>query len=301
MTPKPPDLPDTFDLSIVLVSWNTRDLLRDCLCSVRAALAASPAFHAEIWVVDNASSDGSAGMVRESFPEVLLLENTKNQGFARAANAALRRATGRCWLLLNPDTLVPAGALPALCDALVSREDAAVCGPLLENADGSPQFSWARFPGMVSEWTGHLDRSQCPYPLADFASPPARARMAPFTPDWVGGACFLIRARAARQVGLLDEGFFFSGEETEWCHRLRRRLGDAGGRTLLIPSITVTHLGGQSSRHAAPRVTRRQRCQSAVRLYRKQYGALSPAAWAAGALALARLALSPLRVQGRAR
>jgi GT2 family glycosyltransferase len=134
------------DLSVIIVSRNTRELLADCLHSVRAALGDAPALKAEVFVVDNASSDGSAEMVRQTFPEVHLIENEKNVGFARATNMALQRAGGCYLLLLNSDTLMPSSALKRLCSELDARPDAVVCGPFLCNSDASPQLSWARFP-----------------------------------------------------------------------------------------------------------------------------------------------------------
>jgi GT2 family glycosyltransferase len=281
------------DLSVSIVSWNTRELLLNCLYSVRAALEAAPALKAEIFVIDNASTDGSAAMVRQIFPEVCLIENQTNQGFARAANSALRRAKGRYLLLLNSDTSTPTSVLSDLCAVLDSRPDAAVCGPLLRNADGSSQHSWARFPGPKSEWTGHLDRSQSPYPLSDFDNAERRRLMEPFTVDWIGAACFMIRAEALRRAGLLDERFFFYGEETDLCYRLRRDLGREYGNVLVVPSVSVTHLGGQSSR-SIPAAARRHLFYSSLRLYRKLYG-VSLATGIAAVLASIRYGLSPLK------
>lgn len=244
-------------------------------------------------MVDNGSVDGSAAMVRQLFPEVSLIENSRNIGFASATNKALRIAKGRYLLLLNSDTQMPLSALQNLCAALDSRPDAAVCGPLLHNADGSPQISWARFPGPRTEWRGHLDRSQSPYPLTDFPNDQKRKCMKPFTVDWIGAACFLVRADAVRRAGWLDEGFFFYGEETDLCHRLRCELGDDCGKILVVPSVSVLHLGGQSSRRI-PAAVRRHLFRSSARLYRKLYGFSLTAGVAIG-LAAVRYMLSPLR------
>lgn len=253
-------------LSVVIVSWNTRALLRDCLETVFRDLQANSGLRAEVWVVDNASADDSPAMVREAFPQACLLENADNIGFARANNQALREARGRYLLLLNSDTLVPEGALTALVAAMESEAGAAVCSPLLLNGDGSPQYCWARFPGFKDELAGSLDLSQSPYPLTDFADAARRKDMRPFPVDWVGGACFLVRASAMAQVGLLDEGFFMYCEETEWCHRFRAH----GWQALLVPGVTVTHLGGQSSK-AVPAATRQRMYRSRVRLYGLMY------------------------------
>lgn len=278
-----------------IVSWNTRELLADCLGSIRAAFASMPALRAEVFVVDNGSVDGSAVMVRQRFPEVCLIENETNLGFAAATNKALKRAQGRYLLLLNSDTQMPLSALQNLCALLDSRPDAVVCGPLLRNADGSPQLSWARFPGPRNEWTGHLDRSQSPYPLADFADEEKCAAMKPFAADWIGAACFLVRADALRRAHWLDEGFFFYGEEADLCHRLRHEFGEDSGKVLVVPSVWALHLGGQSSR-SIPGTVRRHLFSSSVRLYRKLYG-FSLTAGIAIVLAALRYALSPLRRQ----
>ena len=165
---------DVLDLSVVIVSWNTRHLLEDCLASVLASLKTSPDLSVEIFVADNDSKDGSAEMVRLDFPEVKLIETGGNLGFARANNFALRQAKGKFWLLLNSDTLVPAGALEGLVSALEKHPDAAVAGPILLNADGSLQASWARFPGFSSELSGALDRSQAPKTVEEMERPDVR-------------------------------------------------------------------------------------------------------------------------------
>lgn len=273
------------DLAVVIVSWNTRQLLDACLRSVFDSLQTA---RAEVWVVDNASTDGSPEMVRAAYPQVTLLVNDANRGFAIANNQALRRAKARYFLLLNSDTIVPSGALDALISAMDAHPEASVCGPLLLNADGSVQVSWARFPGVGSELSGQLDRSQSPYPMPDFDDPAKRAAMQPFPVDWVGGACFLVRADRMAQVGLLDEDYFMYSEETDWC----RRFIAQGGKVLLVPSVTVTHLGGGSSR-AVPRETRQRMWRSSLRFYRRTYGPLG--ALPAALVATARYLLSPLR------
>ncbi len=253
-------------LSIVIVSWNTRDVLDECLRAVRNDLAYAPDLSAEVWVVDNASTDGSADRVARDYPDVHLVRNDENVGFARANNQALRAARGRYLLLLNSDALVTPSALADLVTVMDAHPEAAVCSPLLLNADNTPQFCWARFPGLKSELTGRADRSQSPHPMNAFARPDTSA-LAPFVADWVGGACFLVRAQAALSVGLLREDFFMYSEETEWCHRFAR----AGWKTLLAPAVRVTHLGGQSSK-AVPRATRARMFRSSLRLYRILHG-----------------------------
>ncbi|WP_309717440.1 glycosyltransferase family 2 protein [Armatimonas sp.] len=272
------------ELSIVIVSWNTKALLRDCLESIRN-------LDAKVFVADNASSDGSPELVEAEFPKVTLIRTGANLGFARANNLALKQATGRYWLLLNSDTLVPEGALEALVAALDVHPEAAVAGSLLLNADGSLQPSWARFPNVNSELTGELNRGQCPYTDAQLSNEMGRKTLIPFACDWVGGAVYCVRASAAQKAGLLDEKFFMYSEETEWCHRLKRV---TGGTTILVPASTVTHLGGGSSR-AVPKATRQRMWRSSLRFFlltKGILGALLPSAVATG-----RFFLSPLRRQ----
>lgn len=268
----------TPEMSVVLVSWNTRGLLLDCLASVYEDLTAGPsALSAEILVVDNASDDESAAAVRAAFPAVRVIGAGANLGFARANNLALREAAGRRFLLLNPDAHVHRGALRTLTSALDGDPTAAACGPTLLNPDGSLQPSWARFPGLRSQWAGRLDRSQVP--LADMADPERRATLSPLPVDWVGGACLLVRREAVEEAGLMDEGFFLYGEETEWCHRFLRH----GRRTLLVPAATVKHHGGASAAQVPAAETRRRLLEGRLRLYVALYGpfgALLPSALA---------------------
>ena len=147
------------DLSVVIVSWNTKDLLRDCLASVEADFARSPELRGDVWVVDNASPDGSGAMVAAEFPRVRLIQNTDNAGFARANNQAIEKSEGRWVVLLNSDTLVREGAFAALLAAGEAHPSVGVVGPLLLNGDGTIQRSWSRFVGPLREFLGRHDRS----------------------------------------------------------------------------------------------------------------------------------------------
>ncbi|MBC7808635.1 MAG: glycosyltransferase family 2 protein [Akkermansiaceae bacterium] len=279
------------DLSVIIVNWNTKSLLLDCLNAVEAAIERSR-IQTEVFIVDNASNDGSVDAVRNAFPKFRVVENTENMGFSRANNIALKFAIGDYCLLLNSDTVVPVDLFDQLTTVMKQHNQTAVCSPLLLNRDRTPQICWARFPGIMSELTGQLDRSQSPYPLPDFESPTRRSAMDPFPVDWVGGACFLVRREAMQEAGLLDEGFFMYSEETEWCHRFATR----GWQTVLVPSITVTHLGGQSAK-AVPTETRKQMYRSIVRLYKIFYGTFGSIF--PSAIATVRFSLSALRERFR--
>ncbi len=231
------------DVSIVIVSYNTRDVLRDCLASVGRSVGD---LHIEILVVDNASSDGSSAMVAAEYPQVRLLCNDRNAGFAAANNMALRKASGRYHLLLNPDTRLAPDALRELLNFLDATPAAGFCGPRLLNADGTHQPSARRFPTTLSAavsmlaWSRHYPKSRHTLDLHALHGDEAT-----FAADWVTGACLLVRAAAIRDVGMLDEGFFMYFEETDWC----RRLVAAGWTGWYVHSAKVVHLGGMSVAH----------------------------------------------------
>ena len=229
-------------LSIIIVSWNTRKFLEDCLASILQNPPTSPF---ESWVVDNASTDGSPGMVREKFPQVHLIENHENVGFARANNQAIQQCTGKYILLLNPDTLVASGALQALVEFLDQHPEAGAAGARMLNADGSLQMSCDPRPTLSRElWRlFHLD-SLAPY---------AEYRMTqwetnhPQEVDVLTGSCLLLRRDALDQVGILDEDYFVYSEEVDLCYRVQR----AGWRLYWVPQAEVVHFGGQSTQQVA--------------------------------------------------
>lgn len=228
------------DLSIIIVSYNTRDLLRDCLASVERCCSGASV---ETFVVDNASSDGSAEMVAREFPLVELIVNESNVGFAAANNIGLRRAAGRYVALLNPDTRLSPGALPELVRFMDARPRAGYCGPRLVNANGTNQPSAHRFPTIVSAGFSILGLARR-YPASRHTLDlhVLHGHRAHFRADWLGGACLMVATPCLHAVGLLDEGFFMYFEETDWC----RRMAKAGWEGWYVPSAEVTHLGGQS-------------------------------------------------------
>ncbi|KIC19922.1 glycosyltransferase family 2 protein [Leisingera sp. ANG-Vp] len=223
------------DLSIVIVNWNTRDLLRDCLQSVEAGRAS---LKLEILVVDNASSDASAEMVRSEFPGVHLIENRKNLGFAAGNNVALRRAKGRIVMLLNTDTLVHGGVLAEAVAWMDAHPDTGVIGPRVLNSDGSVQPSCSAFPSLKHLTMQALGLTR----IARWDSYRMTGwdRSSELNVDVISGAAMFVRRKAIEEVGLLDETFFFYGEETDWCHRF----ASAGWRLVFVPIPEVTHFGG---------------------------------------------------------
>jgi GT2 family glycosyltransferase len=227
------------DLSIVIVNWNTRDLLRDCLTSLRPATAG---LGVEVLVVDNASSDGSPATISAEFPTVRLIESPTNIGFAAGNNLALRQAEGRHVLLLNSDTLVSGDVLSEAVAWLDAHPKTGVLGPTVLNADGSLQPSCSSFPtlkNLALQLIGITRIARLDgYRLTGWDRSTARRV------DVVSGAAMFVRRAAMAEVGLLDEAFFFYGEETDWCHRF----ASAGWEVVFVPIPAVTHFGGGSVR-----------------------------------------------------
>jgi len=252
-------------LSIVIVSWNTRDLLRRCLFSVDAQSLPESHGPPEVFVVDNASSDGSPEMVRAEFPQVRLIENLGNVGFATANNQALAIARGDLRILLNPDTVLLPGALATLIRFMDDCPAAGAAGANLLNPDGTLQNSAYPMLGLGRElWQlFHLDRigRLASYPLSDWAGgDPHRVGVAQ-------GACLALRREALDQVGLLDEQYFMYTEEVDLCYRLAR----GGWEVYWVPQARVLHFGGQSTRQAEVEMFLAL-YQSKVRFFRKHFG-----------------------------
>jgi N-acetylglucosaminyl-diphospho-decaprenol L-rhamnosyltransferase len=238
------------DLAVIVVSWHVRELLRTCLFSLFEDLAESQ-LAAEVWVVDNASGDGTPELVAAEFPEVHLVAEQTNLGFVRANNNALRvilarqEDVPRYFWLLNPDTEVRAGSSELLLRALASEPQAGVVGPQLLNADGSLQPSAFRFPGLaqLAFDLGYLPARLYGSSLNGRYPRRCYERGKPFQVDHPLGAAMMVRRDAIAQVGLLDEGYWMYCEEIDWCWRMQR----AGWNAYCVPRARVVHYGGQSS------------------------------------------------------
>ena len=238
------------DLSIVIVSYNVRELLARCLQSVfsiqNSVFSGSKQLNTEVFVVENASQDGSAAMVREKFPSVHLIENAENRGFAAANNQAFAHTRGRYVLMLNPDTEVRAGALETLVQFMDAHPRAGACGGKLVYGDGTLQYSAFAFPTLAQifldffplNWRLTDSRLNGRYPCEWYA------RGAPFQIDHPLGADFLVRCEAAEQVGWLDDQFFIYCEEIDWAMRIRR----AGWQIWCVPQAEIVHHEAQSTR-----------------------------------------------------
>jgi N-acetylglucosaminyl-diphospho-decaprenol L-rhamnosyltransferase len=255
-------------VAIVIVSFNTHDDLAGCLSSLTAHPPATPQ---QIVVVDNASTDGSADLVSATWPEIRVIRNETNVGFARATNQGIRATTSDLVLLLNSDTIVPSGSVDALCAALLSAPQAAAVGPRLVDRSGLAELSFGR---MISPWN---ELRQKTLGWLSVAGPAwARHRLQAWITvqryaDWVSGACLLVRRRSAEDAGLLDERFFMYGEDVDFCATLRAN----GGRILFVPAIQVVHLRGRSSR-ATPAATMAAYRRSQVAFYQKHHPAWAP-------------------------
>ena len=264
------------DVALLIISFNTRGMLRECLQSVYAE---AEGLSCEVVVVDNASRDGSAEMVEQEFPQVQLIRSSVNLGFGNANNLALQHARGRYFVLLNSDAFLSRGSLSRAIQHMDESPSCALGGALLVGRDGSAQPSarsfhsiWkdalvltglaAKFPN--SKFFGGFDRT-----WAD--------RHVPTPVDWVPGAFAIVRPGALERVGAFDPAFFLYYEEVDLCLRLKQ----AGYEIWYWPDIVVTHIGGESSRQlktlefSAPSAqVVLWRMRSSLLYYRKHHGAI---------------------------
>jgi GT2 family glycosyltransferase len=248
------------DLSIIIVSFNARADLERCLDSLASP---PPAATHEIVVVDNASSDGSAEAARKR-SSVRAIESSTNRGFAAANNVGIRASTGEHLLLLNSDTIVPAGALDGLLAELKRHPDAAVAGPRLVDADGRAELSFGRMISPLNELRQKRLHSGHERQVEEMTR---REQW----PDWVSGACLLVRRTDAEAVGLLDERFFMYTEDVDFCAAIRSR----GRRILFTPAVQVTHLRGRSAA-ASPEATSAAYRRSRLAFYEKHHPGWAP-------------------------
>jgi N-acetylglucosaminyl-diphospho-decaprenol L-rhamnosyltransferase len=265
------------DLAVVIVSYNTRDMLRSCLHSVYAGLERST-LKGQVWVVDNASSDGSRDMVRAEFPQTYLLALDQNRGFAAANNAALcelglansaSQRVADLVLFLNPDTEVRGSSLATMAAALQAAGRVGVVGPGLLYPDGRFQHSAFRFPTLWQiwfdfvAWPSRLIESSLNgrYPRALYQAG------RPFAIDHPLGAAIMARADVIHQVGLMDEEFFMYAEEIDWCMRVRK----AGWDIHCVPDAQIVHHAGASTRQFRDEMFVAL-WRSRFRLFHKHYG-----------------------------
>ncbi len=256
------------DLSVVIVSWNVKQLLRECLASVYRSFDGQGATY-EVIVVDNASTDGSADMMAEDYPRATVIANVENKGFAAANNQGLAKASGRYVVLLNPDTELRGNALNSLFDFMDHTPSAGMAGPRLVFGDGSFQHSAFAFPSVAQAFFDFFpvhhrlteSRLNGRYPRSLYASG------APFAIDHPLGACMMVRHAVLEKVGGLDEQFFMYCEEVDWAMRIKQ----AGWGVYCVPAAEVVHHAGQSTRQSRDAMFVAL-WRSRFRLFDKHYG-----------------------------
>ncbi len=286
------------DLSIVIVSWNTRDLLLDCLASIEREVRSrqdAGRIETETIVVDNGSADGTAAAVRERFPWAQLLPLPRNLGFAAGNNVGLAKMSGRHAVLLNNDTVVLRDSLEACVRYLDQHPDVGVVGPQLLNPDGSKQNSIHNFPSLATELVpkGLLETAL----PARFPSKRSEYK-GPIDVEAVLGACLCVRRAVLERVGPMPEDYFFFLEETDWCWRIR----EAGWRVVHLPEPRLIHLHGASSKKKIPARTRIEYHRSLYHFFRKNRGLLQASAVVALRFVKSlfyALALAPMAMAGR--
>jgi len=270
-------------LTIVIVNWNTRELLLACLRSIRPQ---DLPFTVEIIVVDNASTDQSVEAVKTQFPEVVVICNQTNLGFAKANNQAIKIARGEYILLLNSDAVLLDDALTQMAGLLEEKAEVAAVGTKLLNGDHSLQLSACGFPTVATLVFEAL--------FLDRLFPRSRVFGQYYLTYWdhndvravgyVAGACLMVRGSVIADIGPLDEGYFMYAEEMDWCYRMSQR----GYRTFYLPTAEVIHYGGQSSKIVRGEMFRHH-LRSLLRFFAKNYG--KPHAVAARAVILLNLLL----------
>jgi GT2 family glycosyltransferase len=257
------------DLSIIIVSWNTSDVLRQCLASV---FAHTRDLAYEVFVVDNASSDNSADMVAREFPSVCLLKNSENLGFATANNQALLKAAGRYLLLLNSDTAIVDNAFGAMIRFLDAHPTVGLAGPQLLNPDGTRQYSCDCFPRrpLTLLRDKFLDRCRPHNRLTRAGKMRAWDYARHFSVDTLIGAVLLIRRETFARIGLLDEQFFMYAEDLDWCYRSAQ----AGWQNYYLGEVRVYHHNRGSSEKTAAQAQQltQMRADSLLKFYAKHYG-----------------------------
>lgn len=231
-------------LSVIIVNYNTCDLLRNCLASVYCGQGDL----SEVWVVDNGSTDCSLEMIRSEFPSVNLIVNSSNLGYGTANNQAMEKASGKYFILLNSDTILTPGALSRLMLELEKDPDVGLVGPQLHNLDRTIQPSFGKFMNMwiafafefflykiipvnfpIGDKIKHLQENQYRHN---------------HDVDWISGACLAVKRDTVKKAGMLDNGLFMYGEDMEWCKRIKV----AGYRIRFCADAEVIHLSRQSSR-----------------------------------------------------
>lgn len=256
------------DVSIIIVNWNTRDILRDCLKSI---FKQSQQIQYEVIVVDNASSDGSVEMLKTTFPQIKLIENSYNKGFAAANNQGMKATMGRYILLLNSDTIICNGAIQKSVLYADAHHKVGVLGCRVLWPNGRHQYTCFRFPNLANVAIGSIFvfRFLSPFirPIFHRERYIDRDFDKEHDVDVVAGCFFLVRREVLDQVGLMDEDYFMYGEEADWCYRIRK----AGWIVRYFPAAKIIHLFGASS-VKVPEETKINKRRGQLLFMHKAYG-----------------------------
>ncbi len=252
------------DLSVIVVSYNTKDLLTTCLRSIGESKDVSY----EVIVIDNASTDGSVEMVRKEFPRVECIQNSKNEGFAKAVNQGLARASGKYLLLLNSDATVFPDTLASLRNYMDVHPQVGVVGCRILSEAGNVQFSTGYYPTLwrVAQWMLFWDDVGLKYLTSQYHMENRRFYETEHNVDWVQGACLLISRTAYEKIGGLDESIFMYGEDVEYGYRAKQY----GFSVRYIPYPSIVHLGQGSSGSTMSALIGEYR--GLMNIYRKYHG-----------------------------
>jgi GT2 family glycosyltransferase len=261
------------DISIVIVSYNTCRILDECIASIRRETVCAH----EVIVVDNASADESCRMLRENYPDVTLIENSENAGFARANNQGFAQARGKYFFMLNSDTVILDGAIDKLFEFMESNPDVGICGPRNIGRDGKMQFNCDHFPGFWSTlwlYSNFINR----FPNVKMFK---RSRMRYWDyseikdVEMMTGCSLLIKSDMYKRLGGLDNNYFMYFEETDLCYRVVQN----GYRIVFVPYASIIHYGGESSQSQTKQSVIGKNVSayysnSQYYFYRKNYGLL---------------------------
>ncbi|MEW6606573.1 MAG: glycosyltransferase family 2 protein [bacterium] len=236
----------TCNISVIIVNWNTYELLEKCLESIYNQTINVTY---EVIVVDNGSTDGSCEMVQVKFPQTILIRNEKNEGFAFACNKGMRQANGHYFLLLNSDTIIVNDAISQIVQYMDENQRAGAGGCGLLNPDGSLQPACGWFPTLYSILANfnpigklsNLIQKEYKYFPPPFLS--YQEHLQEQDVDWIVGACIIVRREAVEQAGLMDETMFFYAEEWDWCYRIKKN----GWHIIYTPNPKIIHIGGGST------------------------------------------------------
>lgn len=252
------------DLTFIIVNWNTRYLLTNCINSIYSTVAG---FHYQIYMIDNGSNDDSVSVVRNQFSDVKIIENSENKGFAAAVNQALGENLARYTVLLNTDSVLQKGAIHTLYTFMEQHGDSGMVGAQLIKPDGTRQHSYDNYPTLATElFNKSFLRIFFPHKY------PSKKQVLnqPVEVESVIGACLMVRNETVKQVGRLDENYFFFLEETDWCYRIRK----AGWKIYHVPDAKVIHIGGESKK-MAPWQAQVEYCRSLYIFFKKNRSGLS--------------------------